>query len=179
MKYVALLRGINVGGRKLMKMADIRDCLEGRDFTRVTTYIQSGNVLFESDRPDVAKLTATMEKALSKTFGHEVPVFLRSQVQLKKIVAQAPTEWKSGPALRKNVAFLRAPLTATHAVTEINPRPGVDIVKAGDGVVYMSTVMSRVSQSRLSKIVGAPIYSDMTIRSYSTCQKILAMMRDD
>jgi uncharacterized protein (DUF1697 family) len=177
-KYVALLRGINVGGNKLMKMCDVRDCLEGRDFTRVTTYIQSGNVLFESDKPDVAKLTATMEKTLSKTFGHEVPVFLRSWAQLKKVVAQAPKEWKSGRALRQNVAFLRAPLTAGRAAAEIDLRPGVDSVEAGDGVLYMSTVMSRVSQSRLSKIVGTPIYAHMTIRSYSTCQKILAMMRD-
>jgi len=145
-RYVALLRGINVGGKKLMKMADIRDCLEGRDFTRVTTYIQSGNVLFESDKPDVAELTAAIEKGLSKTFGHEIPVFLRSRVQLKKVVAQAPKEWKSSRALRQNVAFLRAPLTAKRAAAEIDPRPDVDTVKAGDGVVYMSTVMSRVSQ---------------------------------
>ena len=179
MRYVALLRGINVGGKKLMKMADIRDCLEGRDFTRVTTYIQSGNVLFESDKPDVAELTAAIEKGLSKTFGHEIPVFLRSRVQLKKVVAQAPKEWKSSRALRQNVAFLRAPLTAKRAAAEIDHRPGVDTVKAGDGVVYMSTVMSRVSQSRLSKIVGTPIYSDMTIRSYSTCQKILDLMEND
>ncbi len=180
MKYVALLRGINVGGKKLMKMADIRDCLEGRDFTRVTTYIQSGNVLFESDQRDVATLTSTMEKGLSKAFSHEVPVFLRSRVQLKKIVSEAPREWKSSrAALRQNVAFLRAPLTAKRAVAEIDPRLGVDTVTAGDGVVYMSTVMSRASQSRLSKIVGTPIYRDMTIRSYSTCQKILDLMESD
>ncbi len=176
MKYVALLRGINVGGKKLMKMADVRDCLEGRDFQRVTTYIQSGNDLFESRRSDVAGLTAAMEKAFATTFGHNVPVFLRSQAQLKKIVMQAPAAWKTGRALRQNVAFLRAPLTAKRALAEIDPKPGVDAVDAGDRVVYMSTIMSRLTQSRLPKIVGTPVYADMTIRSYSTCQKILALM---
>ena len=179
MKYVALLRGINVGGKKLMKMADVRDCLEGRDFQRVTTYIQSGNVLFESSRSDVDGLTAAMENAFSTTFGHEVPVFLRSQSQLKKIVTRAPAAWKTGRALRQNVAFLRAPLTARRALAEIDPKPGVDAADAGDGVVYMSTVLSRVTQSRLPKIVGTPIYADMTIRSYGTCQKILALMEED
>ena len=179
MKYVALLRGINVGGNKLMKMADVRECLEGRDFTHVTTYIQSGNVLFESDRSDVAKLTALMEKALSETFGLDVAVFLRSQAQLKKIVAQAPREWKSGTGLRQNVAFLRAPLTAKRALSEISPKPGVDSVKAGNGVVYMSTLMSRLGQSRFPKIVGTPMYANLTIRSYSTCRKILDLMEAD
>ena len=65
MKYVALLRGINVGGKKLMKMADVRECLERRGFSHVTTYIQSGNILFESDKADVAKLTAVIERARS------------------------------------------------------------------------------------------------------------------
>jgi uncharacterized protein (DUF1697 family) len=178
-KYVALLRGINVGGNKLMKMADVRECLEGRDFTHVTTYIQSGNVLFESDRSDVAKLTALMEKAFSTGFGHEVPVFLLSQAQLKKIVAQAPREWTSGTGLRQNVAFLRAPLTAKRALSEISPKPGVDSVKAGDGVVYMSTVLSRVKQSAFPRIVGTAIYRDVTIRNYSTCRKILALMETE
>src|SRR5262245_15343272 len=178
-RYVALLRGINVGGKKLLKMADVRECLEGRDFKRVTTFIQSGNVLFESDKSDVARLTSAMEKALSTAFGHQVPVFLRSQVQLKKIVTQAPKEWKTGAAVRQNVAFLRAPVTVKQALAEINPKPGVDSVKAGDGVVYMSTVMSRLKQSGFPKIVGTPVYGGMTIRTYSTCQKILALMRDD
>jgi uncharacterized protein (DUF1697 family) len=179
MKYVALLRGINVGGKKLMKMADVRNCLEGRGFKHVTTYIQSGNVLFESDKSDVDKLTAMMEEAFTTTFGHEVPVFLRSLTQLQKIVTQAPREWRAAKGLRQNVAFLRSPLTSKRAVSEIDPKPGVDSVKAGDGVVYMSTLMTRLSQSRFPKIVGTAIYADMTIRSYSTCQKILALMQVD
>jgi len=62
---------------------------------------------------------------------------------------------------------------------EIDPKPGVDSVDSGEGVVYMSTVLSRLTQSRFPKIVGTAIYADMTIRSYSTCQKILALMKED
>jgi uncharacterized protein (DUF1697 family) len=178
MKYVALLRGINVGGNKLMKMAEVRDCLEGRDFTHVTTYIQSGNVLFESNRSEVAKLTTLMEKALSGAFHHEVPAFLRSQSQMQKIVTQAPKEWRTGKSLRQNVAFLRA-LTAKSALAELDPKQGVDSVKAGDGVVYMSTLISRLGQSRFPRIVGTPMYANLTIRSYGTCRKILDLMESD
>ena len=179
MKYVALLRAINVGGRNLMSMSAVRACLEQREFECVSTYIQSGNILFESDVSDVSTLAATIEQALGETFGHTAPVFLRSHRQMKKIVAEAPKEWKTGATLRRNVAFLRKPLTASKAVAAIEPKPGVDSVKAGNGVIYMSTVMARLTQSAFPKIVGKPIYRDMTIRTYSTCQKILVLMDGD
>ena len=175
-RYVVLLRGINVGGRNKIAMSKLKLLLEELGFADVATYIQSGNVLFESRSTDAVRLTAVMEKALLTAFCHEVPVFLRSQAQLKTVVSQAPQAWKTGKALRQNVAFLRAPLTAKRALCEIDVRPDVDAVTAGNGVLYMPTVMSRVKQSRLPKIVATPIYRDMTIRSYSTCQKILALM---
>src|SRR4051812_44289190 len=144
MKYVALLRAINVGGRNLMRMADITACLVDRKFECVSTYIQSGNILFQSEVSDVAKLAAAIETALFETFGHEAPVFLRSHRQMKKVVSEAPEEWKNGAALRRNVAFLRKPLTVAKAVAAIDPKPGVDSLKAGDSVVYMTTVIARV-----------------------------------
>ena len=179
MQYVALLRGINVGAKNLLSMADVRVCLERHDFRRVRTYIQSGNILFESDVADAATLTTAIQKALSAAFDHDAQVFLRSHRQLKRIVAQAPREWTSGAGLRRNVAFLREPLTDTRALREIEPKPGVDFVKAGQGVLYLSTLMRRVKQSGFTKVVKKSIYRDMTIRNYDTCQKILALMQAD
>ena len=178
MKYVALLRAINVGGRNLIRMTDVRACLEAREFQRVTTYIQSGNVLFDTDESDVAKLTVAIEKAFLEAFGTNVPVFLRSHRQMKKIVDGAPRQWKTSTALRRNVAFLRRPLTAGKAVAGLDPKPAVDSVTPGDGVVYMATLMTRLKQSGLPKIVGKPIYRDITIRSYTTCQKLLALLEN-
>jgi len=178
MKYVALLRAINVGGRNLLRMADVRACLEARKFERVSTYIQSGNVLFDTDDADVARLTAGIERAFFEAFGTNVPVFLRSHRQMKKIVASAPGEWKHDDGLRCSIAFLRKPLTSQRAVAAMNPKPSVDSVQAGDGVVYMSTVVARLTQSTLTKIVGKPIYRDMTVRNYTTCQKLLALLDD-
>ena len=177
MQYVALLRGINVGGRNLLSMAEVRVCLERHAFRRVSSYIQSGNILFESDVSDAATLTAAIQKALSAAFDHDSQVFLRSHRQLKTIVAQAPKEWTSGAGLRCNVAFLREPLTSTRALREIEPRAGVDFVTAGQGVLYLSTLMRRLKQSGFTKVVKKDIYRDMTIRNFNTCQKILALMQ--
>jgi uncharacterized protein (DUF1697 family) len=179
MKYVALLRAVNVGGRNLMRMTELRACLEARKFERVSTYIQSGNILFDSDAADAVRLTAAIERAFAETFNRQVPVFLRSHTQMKNVVARAPTAWNGETALRKNVAFLRAPLTAKHAVSAIVVKEGVDSLDAGDGVVYMSTLLARATESTLSKIVGKPIYAHMTIRNFNTCQKILALMDAD
>jgi uncharacterized protein (DUF1697 family) len=176
LKYVAFLRAVNVGGKNVVRMADVRTCLEGLGFARVRTYIQSGNILFESDLVDTGRLTTKIEKAYSATLKHDAPVFLRSEHQLRKIVAQAPREWTGGRALRRSVAFLRKPLTVTQVLTHIQPRPGVDTAKAGDSVVYLSTVIARLNQSGFPKIIRTPMYRTMTIRSFRTCQKILALM---
>jgi uncharacterized protein (DUF1697 family) len=177
MTYVALLRGINVGGRNLLRMVDLRVCLERRGFRSVSTYIQSGNVIFESDLTDRAKLTTAMRRALTAEFGYDSPILVRSRDQLKAVVARAPREWKSRTDLRRYVAFLREPLTAKQALKELDPKHGVDFVKAGDGVLYMSTLLRHLKQSGFTKVVGKEIYRDMTIRNYGTCQKILALMQ--
>src|SRR5205814_5229947 len=121
MKYVALLRGINVGGKNLLKMADIRVCLERNAFTCVTTYIQSGNIIFESALTNTAKITAAMENALSAEFGYQIPVFLLSQREMTKVIADAPREWSTRKDLRCYLAFLRKPLTARQAMAAMNP----------------------------------------------------------
>jgi uncharacterized protein (DUF1697 family) len=179
MKYVALLRAINVGGRNLMRMAELRACLEACKFERVSTYIQSGNILFNSDVVDAVRLAAAIERAFAETFNREVPVFIRSHEQMKKVVTGAPKAWNNGTDFRKNIAFLRAPLTAKHALTVIVAKEGVDSLDAGDGVIYMSTLLARATQSSLSKIAAKSIYRDMTVRNFATCQKILALMDAD
>jgi uncharacterized protein (DUF1697 family) len=176
MKYVALLRAVNVGGRNPVKMSALKDCLEQQKLDSVSTYIQSGNVIFEGGRLSPAALTELIERALSKTFGFEIPIVLQSATQLRTVVDGAPRSWTRGADLRRNVAFLRRPLTATRAIKDVDVREGVDVVTPGKGVLYMSTEMSALGSSRLTKLVTKKIYAEMTIRSYNTCQKILALM---
>jgi uncharacterized protein (DUF1697 family) len=111
-RYLALLRGINVGGKNLIKMAELAACFENLGFTEVRTYIQSGNVIFCAHEPDQGKLTGLLEDALSKTFKYDSRVVLRSYEELKDIVAQAPDGFGSDPSTyRYDVIFLKEPLT--------------------------------------------------------------------
>jgi hypothetical protein len=104
-RYVALLRGINVGGKNLIKMAALRACFEELGFSDVATYIQSGNVLFRTGGKR-AELTARIEGALAETFSYQASVVLRSKKQMQGIVAGAP----EGLRLRAGRISIRRPL---------------------------------------------------------------------
>jgi uncharacterized protein (DUF1697 family) len=88
--YIALLRGVNMAGHKSIKMADLRKCFESLLFKNVHTYIQSGNVLFDSVVTDRIKLVTMIEKCLKKSLAHDIEVFLRSADEIKKIVRLNP-----------------------------------------------------------------------------------------
>jgi uncharacterized protein (DUF1697 family) len=176
MTYVAFLRGINVGGKNITKMAALKACLENAGFDRVETFIQSGNVVFESGQRSAAKLTSQIDAAVDAALGLDPRVVVLSRDLLKAVLAGAPAAWRSRTDLRMNIAFLRPPVTAAVALKEVDVRPGVDAVAAGKGVLYMSTALRDLGKSRMSPIVMKPVYQEMTIRTYATCQKILALM---
>jgi uncharacterized protein (DUF1697 family) len=177
--YVALLRGINVGGSNLIKMPALKTCFEGQGLRDVATYIQSGNVLFTADGSNELVLTRQIEDALSKTFAYRSRVVLRSFEQMKAIVEGAPKGFGARPAVyRYDVIFLKAPLTADEAMKCMTAKPGVDRMFAGDGVVYVSRLISKAAQSHLSRIAGKPEYQNMTIRNWNTTGKLLKLMED-
>lgn len=174
--YVALLRGINVGGRNVIRMPALKACFDAQGYGSVSTYIQSGNVLFTSPGSSQLVLTRRIERALSKTFLCESRVVVRSFEQMKEIVGTAPKGFGASPAYRYDVIFLKHPLTPDDAMKGVTAKPGVDRVVAGDGVLYFSRLISRASQSQLSRLVSRPEYQNMTIRNWNTTGKLVQLM---
>ena len=175
--YLALLRGINVGGKNLIRMPALKSCFEAEGLSDVATYIQSGNVLFTARRSNQPALTRQLEKALSKTFAYQSRVVVRSFEQMKAIVERAPDGFGGRPAAyRYDVIFLKEPLTGGDALKSISANPGVDRVSAGEGVLYFSRLISRATQSHMSRVVGTPAYQNMTIRNWNTTSKLLELM---
>jgi uncharacterized protein (DUF1697 family) len=176
-RYVALLRGINVGGNNMVPMVALKACVEAQRLRDVTTYIQSGNVLFAADSADSAALTTRIEQALEKTFGFPIPVVLRSGEQMQATVQRAPKGFGARPATyRYDVFFLKGPLTADEALGGVPTTAGVDRVWPGDGVLYFSRLIAKATQSQMSRIVGKPIYRRMTIRNWNTTTKLALLM---
>ena len=175
-RWVALLRGINVGGKNLIGMPALKAWFEAQGLADVQTYIQSGNVLFTSGA-SAAALVATLEAGLSKAFGYEASVFLRSERQLRTIVDGAPRGFGTRPErFRCDVIFLRKPLSPAAALADAPVMPGVDEVRAGPDVLYFSRLASRASRSRMSRITALPIYRHMTIRNWNTTTRLLALL---
>ena len=174
---VALLRGINVGGKNLIKMTELKACFEALGLSNVRTYIQSGNVLFFTDEPDQTRLTSQIEDALSKTFNYSSRVVMRSEKEMKEIVAQAPKDFGSDPnTYRYDVIFLKEPLRAAEAMKSVTTKEGVDQAITGNGVLYFSRLISRAAQSHLTRIITLPVYQLMTIRNWNTTTKLLNML---
>lgn len=177
-RYLALLRGINVGGKNIIKMTALKEAFASMGLGDVVTYIQSGNVLFTSESTNQKSLTEKIEKNLTEQFHYPARVVVISQTELHDIVHNAPPHFGSQPELyRYDVLFLKPPLTAREALQEVPLKEGVDTVYSGKGVLYFSRLISKATQSRLSRIVGTPLYQQLTIRNWNTTTKLLALMK--
>ncbi len=175
-RFVALLRGINVGGRNRISMADLRDAFEAEGYRDPRTYISSGNVLFESDTPR-ASLEKELEVMLERRLGVNLVVVVRSHRQIRNLVDRSPGGFGDEPDLyHSDVIFLKAPLTPKRAMRVVDVREGVDQVWPGTGVLYFARLSARRTQSKMSSIVGTSEYQLMTIRSWSTTTKLLGLL---
>ena len=175
---LALLRGINVGGRNVIRMAELRKCFEAEGFRDVVTYIQSGNVVFRSASSDLGTLPVRIEAMLAAAFDYKAKVTLRSREQMQAVIQEAPPGFGEQPDLyRYDVLFLMPPLTATAAMKHIRTRPGVDEASAGGSVLYFSRLIEKASRSHLSRLASMPVYQSMTIRNWNTTRRLLQLMR--
>jgi uncharacterized protein (DUF1697 family) len=175
--HVALLRGINVGGKNLIRMTDLVACFEAAGFGDVRTYIQSGNVVFRCGVQRGENLRDTIEGMLADAFAYRATVEIRDHERMRAVVRSAPDGFGGAPErYRYDVLFLLAPLTADEALDALTAREGVDEVWTGPGVIYTSRLIARASQSGISRLISHPAYKRITIRNWNTTTKLLALM---
>ena len=171
--YIALLRGINVGGNNIIKMADLRDCLENDGFNNVQTYIQSGNVVLQSEEKNSDALLHQLQTALRDTFDYHNPVVLIRFDDLKRVISEAPSGFGEDPENYKyDVLYLKQPLTSSEAMPDIPVRENVDIAWEGPGVIYYRRSADHLTKSMLNKLPSKPVYKQMTIRNWRTTNKV-------
>jgi len=174
-RWVALLRGINVGGHKPVKMDELKRAFASLGFQGCTTLLASGNVLFETAEADRSVLVRAIEEALARTFGHEIGVALRTVQEIQKLADLEPfAAVEVTPQTRLYVTFLAAG-TPKHAL-RAGGTPGADftIVRVTPGEVCIALTLSRTSgtpelMSYLDKALGRTV----TTRNWNTVAKIL------
>jgi uncharacterized protein (DUF1697 family) len=177
MIYLALLRGINVGGNNQIKMTDLKVCFEKAGFSNVKTYIQTGNIVFESSTKDQSKLTTQIEQAIKKTFGFDITTLVLSHAQLRKIVTGLPVGFGDDPEWKYNVLFLIPPYEVDEIIKSIGElKPDIETLIAGEGVIYQSMSKKLFGKATTGKLAAKTTYNKMTIRNLNTTRKLLTLM---
>ena len=177
--YLVLLRGINVGGKNKVPMAGLRELLEKLGHSNVSTYIASGNAILRSDRPP-GEIKRQIESALPKAFQLDselIAVLVLSRTQLQAVVEHKPKGFGEHPERFHSDAIFLIGIDAATAMQVFDPRPGVDRVWPGDGVIYSERLSAQRTKSRLNKAITTPMNKAMTIRSWATTMALLELLR--
>ena len=177
MTYIALLRGVNVGGNNRVVMADLRLCFEAAGFSEVRTYINSGNVIFESPLADKKKLVRLCEASIKKQFGFRVICSVITATELRTALEQAPAWWGKAPDHSHNAIFAITPSTAQQVSQAIGPiKPEYERVKVVEPIIFWSAARTTVGRTRYSKVMGTAAYQQITIRNANTTKKLLELV---
>ena len=129
-RYAAFLRGINVGGRKIVKMDELASAFTRLGLSNVRTHLQSGNVTFETARGSRAGLERRIEKAMVGLMGDDVAVFLRTIMELEEILELDPFQGRRADGKAKRyVTFISRELRKVPALPLFSPRRDVEIIR--------------------------------------------------
>ena len=177
--YIALLRGINVGGKNIIKMEHLRQVFDNMGFSDVKTYIQSGNIVFRTSESNKLKLTDRIENQLQKYFSTEIKTLVLTTGELAEAVENAPKNFGTEPEkFRYDVWFLLPPTMVSDVVSNLRLREGVDFLQAGKNVIYTSRLTSQMGKSYFSKIMQTHISKNFTIMNWNTTTKLLELTNE-
>ncbi len=176
MRYVALLRGINVGGKNKVDMKQLKAVFEDAGMTSVRTYINSGNVIFDTTERGRARVTQRLEKAIARRFGFRVEVLLRDLKPMRALVKAIPRGWRDDPTTRCYVMFLWDDVARPSVLEQVKFKPEMDDVRYFAGAIVWRVERKNITRNGVTRVMGTPLYKQMTIRNVNTTRKLLELM---
>ena len=174
--FVALLRGVNVGGNNMISMSSLKKSFEAMGFPHVSTYINSGNIIFTTKEADARKLEKKIEQMLLKEYQLDSRVVLRSLPEMEKLVRALPPKWND-PDWRYNVIFLRHTIDSEKILDELVIKADIEEVQYHPGTVLWAAQVSEMSRTNMLKLSSRKIYQDMTVRNLNTTRKLCELMK--
>lgn len=169
MKYIALFRGINVGGHRKVEMKRLKTLLESMGYANVRTYLNSGNALFEAEDPR-EQIHASLTKALKETFGFEIATLIKSEEEITLIARAIPQEWQNNKEEKTDVAYLFAEVDTAKTVDEIPLKRAYADVIYVEGALIWHIMKKDYNKSQLNKLIGRKLYQKMTVRNVNTAR---------
>ncbi len=178
MKYVALLRGINVGGKSKIKMSELKLCFEKLGLEDVRTYINSGNVIFTTVKMDQQTLAKEIELEIEEIFRFHVSVVVIDQFSYKRMIESAPKGWGEKEGWKYNSLFLIPPYNLNEIMTDIGDlKPDIETVIAGEAIIYQALLFTSFGKTSSGKLASRASYKKMTIRNWNTSKKLLELVQ--
>ncbi len=175
MKYVALLRGINVGGKNIIKMAELRNALEKDGLSQVATYIQSGNIVFESESTSENELSQLIAETIQKRFKLTIPVMVKSASYWHEMIEKNPY-LQEGIPIEQLLASVAHSGEAFQQSTDVFAIGLPDEAQLGNEVIYLRCV----GKYHLTKLTNAffekQFKRSFTTRNWKTVLKIASML---
>ena len=175
-RYIALLRGVNVGGKNKISMAELKQGFEALGFGEVRTHLNSGNVVFSCDAAE--ELGQRIQTMILERFGLDVPVLVIEQKWLEDTLKQAPDWWdRDEKEIYDNLIFVLPPATAEAVAGKLGePTAGLEQVSVREGAIFWS--FERKSYAKCSwwkKSASPGIGECITIRTANTVKKLAGM----
>jgi uncharacterized protein (DUF1697 family) len=178
MIYVALLRGINVGGKNKIDMKLLKETFVRVGMESVRTYINSGNVIFTDMKHTKSEITAFLQEAIFKDFQLKIKVLVRSINDFENMMKVIPESWKNDKSMRSDVLFLWEEIDRETLLAELKIKPQVDTVMYVSGAILWAVNKGNITKSGLQKLVATSLYKNMTVRNVNTTRKIYEIMKE-
>ncbi len=177
MKYIALLRGINVGGKNKISMRDLKACFENAGFSNTMTYINSGNVIFDSEKESTTQIAKRCEEIIEKEFDLPIRVTIIDVNTLKEALEHVPEWWGDDPNSKHNAIFVIQPATAKEIIEDVGEiKPEYEQIYVYKDIIFWSAPLKTYSRTQWSKVVGKKAYNHITIRNANTTKKLLELV---
>lgn len=177
MIYVALLRGINIGGRNKINMKELKRSFERIGMLNVMTYINSGNIIFEDPVHSEAEVVQLLEDVISADFSLEIKVLIRSLKQFEQVMNALPEDWVNDKTMKSDVLFLWDEIDDETILDQFILKPEIDTALYVPGAILWSVSRENSSRSGLNRLVSKKIYKKVTIRNVNTTRKIFNIMK--
>ena len=180
-KYVALFRGINVGGKNKVSMSVLKAAFEAAGFAEIRTYINSGNVVFRAEGEDAMTLQQMCRQIIVDTFGLDILTAVFSAEEYAEALNHAPDWWGNNAESKHNAIFVIKPVLTAEVIEEVGEtKPGYEQVESYGQVIFWSAPIKTFSQTRWSQVVSArTLYNSITIRNANTAKKLLHLLGDE
>jgi uncharacterized protein (DUF1697 family) len=175
--YVALLRGVNVGGKNMVSMSSLKGSFGRMGFGGVATYINSGNILFNAKEGDARKLERKIGEMLSSEYQLECKVVVRSYPEMANLVENLPADWTGDGGWKYNVIFLRHTIDSESVLAGLKPRSGIERVLYRPGALLWSVRAGDITRTAWVKLPSQEVYREMTVRNLNTTRKLYELLK--